>query len=99
MPVEPLEATADAALKEIQRVLKSELQLQREVRLEDDLAADLQLDSVSLLTLVVELENAFRIALREEDSAHVRTVAELAELVAARARESRDASAGGNAAI
>ena len=99
MPLEPLEATADAALKEIQRVLKSELQLQREVRLEDDLAADLQLDSVSLLTLVVELENAFRIALHEEDSAQVRTVAELAELVAARARESRETVADGTAAI
>ncbi len=90
---EPLPATREAALEAIARVLRDELRLTRAPRPEDDLALDLQLDSVSLLTLVVELENAFRIALREEDSAGVRTVGELAELVAARARESRAAAA------
>ena len=47
----------------------------------DDLVADLQLDSVALLTLVVGLEDKFRIALKEEDAAAVRTVRELAALV------------------
>jgi acyl carrier protein len=84
------EASQEAVLREISRVLNSELQLQREVRPEDDLALDLQLDSVGLLTLVVELENTFRIALREEDSASVRTVGELAGLVAARAATLRE---------
>jgi acyl carrier protein len=70
---------------EIARVLRDELGLSRAVKPEDDLIADLQLDSVGLLTLVVGLEDRFRVALGEADASSVRTVAELAALVAARA--------------
>ena len=49
---------------------------------------DLQLDSVGLLTLVVSLEDRFRVALAEEDAARVRTVAELAALVVRKSQES-----------
>jgi acyl carrier protein len=69
----------------IGRVLREELGISRDVRAEDDLLADLQLDSVGVLTLVVGLEDHFRIALAEQDAAQVRTVADLARLVAARA--------------
>jgi acyl carrier protein len=69
----------------IGRVLRDELGVAREVRAEDDLLADLQLDSVGVLTLVVGLEDHFRIALGEQDAAVVRTVGDLAGLVAARA--------------
>jgi acyl carrier protein len=69
----------------IGRVLRDELGVAREVRAEDDLLADLQLDSVGVLTLVVGLEDHFRIALGEQDAADVRTVGDLAGLVAARA--------------
>ena len=71
----------DEAIAEIRRVLRDELGLSREVRPEDDLVSDLQLDSVSLLTLVVGLEDRFRIALEEHDAAAVRTVRDLAGLV------------------
>jgi acyl carrier protein len=71
----------DEAIAEIRRVLRDELGLSREVRPEDDLVSDLQLDSVSLLTLVVGLEDHFRIALEEQDAAAVRTVRDLAGLV------------------
>lgn len=74
----------DEALTEIRRVLREELGLSREVRVEDDLVADLQLDSVALLTLVVGLEDRFRIALEEQDAAAVRTVRDLAALVESR---------------
>ena len=70
---------------EIARVLRDELGLSREVKPGDDLVSDLQLDSVGLLTLVVGLEDRFRVALAEEDASRVRTVAELAALVAQRA--------------
>jgi len=73
------------ALAVIGRVLRDELGVEREVRAEDDLLADLQLDSVGVLTLVVGLEDHFRIALAEQDAAEVRTVGDLASLVAARA--------------
>ena len=72
---------------EIARVLRDELGLSREVKPDDDLVTDLQLDSVGLLTLVVGLEDRFRVALAEDDASRVRTVAELAALVAQRARE------------
>jgi acyl carrier protein len=71
-------------VEEIGRLLHDELGLRRAVRAEDDLLADLQLDSVGLLTLVVGLEDRFRVALAEEDAASVRTVSDLAALVAAR---------------
>ena len=79
---DPSEVTA-----EIARVLRDELGLSREVKPGDDLVTDLQLDSVGLLTLVVGLEDRFRVALAEDDASRVRTVAELAALVAQRARE------------
>ena len=69
----------------ISRVLRDEVGVERAVLPEDDLQADLQLDSVGLLTLVVGLEDHFRVALAEEDAAGVRTVADLAALVASRA--------------
>ena len=71
----------DEVLAEIRRVLREELSLEREVRPGDDLVADLQLDSVGLVTLVVGLEDRFRIVLAEEDAAGVRTVSDLAALV------------------
>ncbi|TMA15282.1 MAG: acyl carrier protein [Deltaproteobacteria bacterium] len=77
----------DEVLGEIGRVLREELGMQREVRPGDELLRDLQLDSVGLLTLVVDLEDHFRVALKEEDAAVVRTVAELAALVLRRREE------------
>ncbi|HZR08622.1 MAG TPA: acyl carrier protein [Myxococcales bacterium] len=77
----------DEVLGEIGRVLRDELGLSRAPRPEDDLVADLQLDSVGLLTLVVGLEDRFRIALKEEDAAAVRTVRDLAALVLRRREE------------
>ncbi len=74
----------DEVLHEIRRLLRDELGLSREARTEDDLVADLQLDSVGLLTLVVGLEDRFRIALSEEDAAGVRTVSDLLALVSRR---------------
>ena len=74
-------------MAEIARVLRDELGLSREVKAGDDLVTDLQLDSVGLLTLVVGLEDRFRVALAEDDASRVRTVAELAALIAQRAGE------------
>jgi acyl carrier protein len=79
----------DEVLAEIRRVLRDEVGLSREARPEDDLVGDLQLDSVGLLTLVVGLEDRFRIALAEEDAAGVRTVQDLIALVSRRRQEAR----------
>jgi acyl carrier protein len=77
----------DEVLREIGRVLREELALSREPLPEDDLVRDLQLDSVGLLTLVVGLEDRFRVALKEEDAGAVRTVGDLVALVLRRREE------------
>lgn len=76
--------TTDRVLAEVRRVVSQELGVTRAVLPADDLLTDLQLDSVGILTLVVGLEDRFRVALAEEDSATVRTVADLAALVVRR---------------
>jgi acyl carrier protein len=79
----------DEVLGEIRRLLREELGVTRLAQGADDLVRDLQLDSVGLLTLVVGLEDRFRVALREEDAAAVRTVQDLAALVLRRREEAR----------
>lgn len=74
----------DEVMQEIARIVRDELGVARTPKPTDDLLADLQLDSVSLLTLVVGLEDRFRVALEEEDAAKVRTVHDLAALVMSR---------------
>jgi len=45
------------------------------------LVEDLRLDSLRLLTLAVEVENRFRVALDEDDEAEIETVGDLADVV------------------
>ena len=45
------------------------------------LVEDLELDSLKLLTLAVEIENHFRICLDEEDEAAIETVADLVHTI------------------
>ncbi len=71
-------------LAEVRRIFADELGRKETVGMDDELARDLQLDSVQLLTLVVGLENRFRIALAEEDAGEIRTVADLVRLVCRR---------------
>jgi acyl carrier protein len=75
----------ESVLEEIRRVAREELGLSRVPEPAHDLVHDLQLDSVSLLTLAVALEDRFRVKLHDEDAARVRTVADLTALVESRA--------------
>ena len=77
-------ALAAQVLAELRRILRDELGVVREVLAGDDLVRDLQLDSVGALTLVVGLEDKFRVALEEADAAAVHTVGELVALVVSR---------------
>jgi acyl carrier protein len=74
-------------VEEIQRVAKSQLELELAVQPHHDLARDLMLDSLGLTVVAVALEDRFRVRLTEEDSAGVATVADLARLVSTRVRE------------
>nr|AYM53930.1 acyl carrier protein [Corallococcus coralloides] len=72
-------------LAEIRRIAADELEWSGTVEPRHDLMRDLQLDSLGLTVLAVGLENRFRIRLSEEDAQGVRTVEDLARLVAQRA--------------
>ena len=62
------------------------------------LVEDLELDSIRLLTLAVEVENRFRVRLDEADDAAIETVGDLVRTVAGKLAERRppeDVAAGG----
>ncbi len=86
-PPREVPVTEEQVIREIERVLRQELAFTGTLTPDTTLVEELQLDSVSLLTLVVELENRFRVALREEDAGGIRTVSELARLVVLRTTE------------
>ena len=50
------------------------------------LVEDLELDSIRLLTLAVEVENRFRVALDEADEAAIATVGDLAAAIEGKLR-------------
>jgi acyl carrier protein len=83
-------------LFEIRRILSQELDWKGPVEPSQHLMRELQLDSLGLTVLAVELENRFRIRLSVEDSVGVCTVGDLMRLVASRMlQESHESYAGG----
>lgn len=52
-----------------------------ELQPEMHLVEDLELDSLRLLTLAVEVENHFRVCLDEEDEAVIETVGDLVRII------------------
>jgi acyl carrier protein len=68
---------------EIRRMVREDLHARAEFGDHEELAA--RLDSLALLSLVVAVEDRFRIVLTEEDAAAARSLADLSRLVAARA--------------
>jgi acyl carrier protein len=73
-----------AVAREIRRLAREELQLSIG---EDDEELAGSLDSLALLSLVVAVEDRFRVILTEEDAAVARSLADLARIVAARTEE------------
>lgn len=73
--------TREEILQSVEAVAHEHLNRTGELRQEMDLIEDLELDSLLLLTLAVEVENRFRICLEDEDEAAIRTVGDLVETV------------------
>lgn len=67
---------------EIRRIARDELGLAAAPGDDEELAA--RLDSLALLSLVVAVEDRFRVLLDEVDAVGTRTLADLARLVASR---------------
>jgi acyl carrier protein len=77
-----LTASEQGIAAEIRRIVRDDLHARTEFGDDEELAA--KLDSLALLSLVVAVEDRFRIILTEEDSATARSLADLSRLVAAR---------------
>ena len=72
---------------EIRRLAREELGLAFEAGDDEELAG--RLDSLALLSLVVAVEDRFRVRIREDDAAVTRSLADLARLVAERTGAAR----------
>jgi acyl carrier protein len=73
--------TPEEILQGIETVAREHLNRSTRLRPEMDLVEDLELDSLQLLTLAVEVENRFRIYLEEKDEAAIRTIGDLVRTV------------------
>jgi acyl carrier protein len=73
--------TGEEILTRLRQLLRAQLGYEGPVEPESELAADLGLDSVKLLTLVVELENAFRVALEPEEGETLANVGQVVALI------------------
>ncbi len=71
-----------AVAREILRMAREDLGLEAVPAPDEPLAA--RLDSLALLSLVVAVEDRFRVILGEDDAAAVKSLEDLARLVAAR---------------
>lgn len=81
------EALEDQVLAEVRRIFAGDLERAEPVELKHLLLDDLHVDSMAALSLAVGLEDRFRVALSEDDTVGVVTVADLVKRVAARVRE------------
>ena len=68
-------------LAEIAALAREKLERDIPLRPGMRLVEDLELDSLGLLTLAVEVENRFEICLDEEDEIAIETVADLVEVI------------------
>jgi acyl carrier protein len=81
---EPRPQNAEAGaevLAAVQEIARTQLDWTEPLAPEMRLIEDLQLDSIRLLTLTVEIENRFRVRLDEHDDATIETVGDLVAAV------------------
>ena len=80
--------TEHQILEGVQEVIRDHLQMQSPVGNETHLFRDLQLDSLKQLTLVVELENHFRVRLDAGDEEGLETIGDVVRVIDRRLSES-----------
>ena len=64
-----------------------ELEVPYPVELDTHVLNDMELDSLQLIALVVEVENRFRVCLEPEDEARIATIGDLVEVIRRRLPE------------
>ncbi len=80
--------TEHQILEGVREVIRDHLQMQSPVGNETHLFHDLQLDSLKQLTLVVELENHFRVCLDARDEEGLETIGDVVRVIDRRLSES-----------
>ena len=65
----------------VQRVVQQHLRVDLPIKLETDIQRDLRLDSIQRLTLVVELENHFRVCFDPSDEVGIETFHDVVDLI------------------
>jgi len=71
----------DDILSEITAVAREHLGRDRPITRDTRLVEELSLDSIRLLTLVVEIENRFRLRLDDEEAGRLETAGDLADMI------------------
>ncbi|MFO7587845.1 MAG: acyl carrier protein [Gemmatimonadota bacterium] len=68
----------------LREILRERMGVERPLGKETRVLADLELDSLRRIELLIEVENRFRVRLEPEDEEDVRTLGDLARVVAVR---------------
>jgi len=76
------EAKGEEVLEGVVGVLRSKLHVRAPLGPSTDVVRDLQLDSVQMITLVVELENHFRLCFEPGDEEGLATIGQIAARIA-----------------
>ena len=73
--------TESEVLNAIQQIVSKELNMPREVLPTHALFGDLELDSITLVTLLAALENRYRVCLPSMDSMNMKTIGDVIQMV------------------
>lgn len=76
--------TPDTILDQVRNILSRRLRVETPINMSTDLLHDLQLDSIQVLELVVEIENHFKVCLEPGDEQGIVTVGDVVTLLHAR---------------
>ncbi|MEE2750727.1 MAG: acyl carrier protein [Myxococcota bacterium] len=79
--------TSDEILKGLQTVARDHLDFEGDLDPKASIVNVLELDSIRMLTLVVEVENHFQICLEEGDEQELVTASDLVEVIRRRVHE------------
>jgi acyl carrier protein len=79
--------TETDVLEAIREIAARELQIAREILPSHELMGDLELDSITLVTMLASVENQFRVCLPPADAGTIKTVQHIVEQVVQRSRE------------
>lgn len=73
--------TRDEIIRELRALITAEIGAEIELTLETDLEHDLELDSMKKLSLIVAIENHFKVSFEPEDDFGIKTINDLVSAI------------------